>query len=545
MPQTLGPQPVSPLNYCTSAKGLFDDTTRQQMSDAMTAYEKVSALETLALFFHGGLVSKDSGMDGARRLSGPYGATTPPNPGNGLTVESWGNAYPYFFVWESGLFETLQHNLPGIIGEAIFRRIHDIVGQKAVAVIDPAATTPASQAMLLRMPTLTASVTANARPTVTQEDVLEVQRAVEDDPIINAEKRRIASSTLPVHQALLESLASPTRTVQTSSASLMSPDIVSAIAAEEAMHDHAASQNLEAFWNPVSFGTLALGAGKVLVRIVQRYAQERNHNFHNTVIEEIFRQFYVSNIGASVWAEMKRETTEAFGPDPGCVGSAMIQELLRLYESGGNGLNARITLLGHSTGAVYICNFLAAMDEELRGKPYAAQIQFDVIFMAAAVRADIFSQTVAKHGHLIRNFRSFGMHDQLEAAEILVQLDNPPNSTINAVLAQIYTSSLLYFIAGCLEDDDDDTPLVGMERYYTGATPFTLGAFPAVDLVAKFFKLFSNALVHSDTSELVPQPKLGLRSASHHHGGFPGENPVNGSGGTLESVCYLLRTGQY
>lgn len=545
IPMTLEAQHISPLNYCTSANGIFDDTTREQMTEAVDAFEKVCDEKTFAIFFHGGLVSKDRGMDGATRLLGPYAATASPTAGDGLTTETWGNAYPYFFVWESGLFETLQHNLPGIVGEAIFRRINDIVGLKAASVIDPANAVLGSEAMLSRMATLTLTVPANTQPALTQDDIIEVQRAIEDDPIINAEKRRIAESSRPVSLGLTESIGSPTRTVRTSDATLMSPEIVSAIATEEALREHAASQKLDAFWNPVAFGTLALGAGKVLARIVQRYAQKRNHNFHNTVVEEIFRQFYISNIGASVWAEMKRETAEAFGSDSGCVGSAMIEELLRLYESGERGLEARVTLLGHSTGAVYICNFLAAMNAALSAKPYAAKIKFDVVFMAAAVRADVFDRTVSDHGNLIRNFRSFGMHDDLEAAEILVQLDNPPNSTINAVLAQIYTSSLLYFIAGCLEDDDDDTPLVGTERFFTGTAPFIQGAFPSIDGVADFFNRYPNAVVHSDTSGLDPQPNLGLRCASHHHGGFPGENPENGNGGTLESVCYLLRTGAY
>ncbi len=540
LPQTLEAVPISRLNYCTSAMGKFDDTTRGDMSDALSAYAGVAAQKTLAVFFHGGLVSKGHGTDGAERLYGPYAAEAAQTPAAGITADSWGNAYPYFFVWESGLLETLEHNLKGIIDETIFRRMQDLIAQKA-APLDASA----APAALHAMSTLDAAGSAGAAPLITDADIMSLQRAVEDDPDINAEKRKIAETAQPVGQALLQSLDSPTRTVATSSATLMSPDIVNAIVAEEAQRDHATAQGLQALWNPVEFGRLALGAGQVLLRIAQRYRDRRNHSFHNTVVEEIFRQFYVSNIGASVWAEMKRETGQAFGADPNCVGSAMIAELLKLYESGDAGRKARVTLLGHSTGAVYISNFLAAMDAALAGKPYAAEIGFDVIFMAGAVRADVFAATLAKHGHLIRNFRAFAMHDAVEAAEILVQRDEPANTPLNLALAQIYQSSLLYFITGCLEDRDDDTPLVGMERFYTQAPPFVPGAFPDVDAVRAFYAKRPRSVVYSDTSNLDPQPALGLRSASHHHGGFPGENAPNGNGGTLESVCYLLRTGDY
>lgn len=128
---------ISPLNYCTSAKGVFDDTTPAQMHEAMTAYQAVCSEQSLALFFHGGLVPKASGMSQAQQLVGPYSAATDPDA-------KAGNAYPYFFVWESGLAEVLEHNLSGIVAETIFQRIRDIVGAKAQAITNARATTPIS-----------------------------------------------------------------------------------------------------------------------------------------------------------------------------------------------------------------------------------------------------------------------------------------------------------------------------------------------------------------------------------------------------------------
>jgi hypothetical protein len=531
----LPPSQITALNYCTSAKGVFDDTTPQQMQDAMAEYVKVSNEKTLALFFHGGLVDKGAGMTNAQQLLGPYRLANDPN-------EKAGNAYPYFFVWESGLLETLQHNLPGIVSEAIFQRLRDIIGTKAQTVLGAPA--PA-EAMDFRAPTLKLTIPANAARALSAEDISEVEEAVESDPIINAEKRRIAQSARPPDTALAQAVGTAPRQVLTSPVTLLSPEIVSAITAEEAHKDSVTPQGATEFVSPLSFGTLALGAGSVLIRIVQRYATGRNHNFHNTVVEEIFRQYYVANVGWSIWNEMKVETAEAFQGDvEHNVGTAMIAQLIRFYEMGADPKKARITLLGHSTGAVYICNFLAAMDKALAPKDYASQIKFDVIFMAPAVRADFFAATLAAHGHLVRNFRSFEMSDALEGAEILLQIDGA-SPAVNELLGQVYTSSLLYFISGVLEDPDDDTPIDGMQRFFLRNGAFAPGAFADIDAVWNFYGARSKAVVVSDTRALNPQPPLGQRCTSHHHGGFPSDDVAGTPGGTLQSVCYLLRTANY
>jgi len=530
----LQPSQITPLNYCTSAKGVFDDTTAQQMQDAMAEYVKVSHDKTLALFFHGGLVDKASGMTNAQQLLGPYSLASDPN-------EKAGNAYPYFFVWESGLLETLQHNLPGIVSETIFQRLRDIIGAKALTVLGA----PPAQVMAFRAPTLMANIPASAARALSPHDISDVEEAVESDPIINAEKRRIAQSARPPVTALAEAAGTTPRQVVTSPATLLSPEIVGGIVAEEAHRDAVTVEDATELMSPFSFGTLALAAGSVLMRIIQRYSAGRNHNFHNTLVEEIFRQYYVANVGWAVWNEMKVETAEAFqGDAEHNVGTAMIAQLISFYEMGADPKQARITLLGHSTGAVYICNFLAAMDQALAPKDYGSQIKFDVIFMAPAVRVDRFAATLAAHGHLIRNFRSFEMSDDLETAEKLLQVDGA-SPAVNELLGQVYTSSLLYFISGVLEDPDDDTPVDGMQRFFLRNGAFVPGAFADIDAAWNFYGSRSNAVIASDTSALSPQPPLGQRCTSHHHGGFPSDDIEGTPGGTLQSVCYLLRTANY
>src|SRR5262249_2626863 len=66
--------------------------------------------------------------------------------------------------------------------------------------------------------------------------------------------------------------------------------------------------------------------------------------------------------------------------------------------------------------------------------------------------------------------------------------------------------------------------------------PFQPGAVPPIDAVANFFDSVPNSLVRSETSAGAA---IGLRCSARHHGGFPTDPQ------TLESVCYLLRTGAF
>jgi hypothetical protein len=116
---------------------------------------------------------------------------------------------------------------------------------------------------------------------------------------------------------------------------------------------------------------------------------------------------------------------------------------------------------------------------------------------------------------------------------------------VNELLAQVYTSSLLYFISGSLEDPDDDTPVDGMQRFFMRNGAFGPGAFADIDAVWNFYGSRPHAVIASDTSTLNPQPPLGQRCTSHHHGGFPSDDVAGTPGGTLQSVCYLLRTADY
>src|SRR5690606_32961914 len=96
----------------------------------------------------------------------------------------------------------------------------------------------------------------------------------------------------------------------------------------------------------------------------------------------------------------------------------------------------RITLVGHSTGAIYICNLLKAAAQ------HVPDLHFDVIFEAPAVTHALLAETAAEHASRVRKFRQFAMGDEREIGDTLVPV--------------IYRSSLLYFVSGMLEHEPDE-----------------------------------------------------------------------------------------
>ncbi|MCK4513559.1 hypothetical protein KAW64_17545, partial [bacterium] len=91
------------LNYIhTGANGVLkhpDEAGLRHMCTALAEADKV------VLYFHGGLVDHDAGMEICRKLDPEFRKA---------------EAIPAFFVWESGFFETVKNNLGEIAKEEIF-----------------------------------------------------------------------------------------------------------------------------------------------------------------------------------------------------------------------------------------------------------------------------------------------------------------------------------------------------------------------------------------------------------------------------------------
>ncbi len=365
----------------------------------MAEYAKVWGTTTLALYFHGGLVDKATGLQWAGELIGPYSSH----------AESGGSAYPYFFVWESGVHET----------EGAWHAMCDLLGDR-------------------------------------------------------------------IHPSVLL------------------PD--------------------------------------TRQRIRDRFHTGRDHGMPNTEIEELLRQpgprGRVTDEFRTVWGRMTAATACAFqGPPATHVGSKMIEQLAGQFWD--KGKYPHITLLGHSAGAIHICEFLEAVEKRVKTRSDREQITFDVVFMAPAVRVNRFARTLTRARRRIARLRTFGLGDVRESADPLV-----PTLT----LSWVYTRSLLYFIAGVCEDDGGDTPLLGMERFFAGTRQYTPRECAAIARV-KHFLWHENEPRRVVWSPADDGP--GLQCGATRHGGAAGEAQMfrddcfPWEAKTLRSICYLLRTGDY
>lgn len=471
--------------------------------------KRAAASPVVVLHIHGGLVKESSGRDTATRLCPVYQAA---------------GAFPVFFVWEAGLFETLRNNLGEIAQEAFFqllwKRVAKIVSRKT-------AQTDGQRA-------------ASALPLV---DTSSIERAIEESLVrdsagadrvdqlarnepavqLTAELSELEQAQLELDlqvdaELLLEvrSISNGMRTPADIQADEQSRGAAPVRASSHTLMDPAAIGTLVDRPDPGARGVVSvLKVAKAVVmiaaRVIARMVRNRDHGLHATIVEEILREFYLANAGGAIWELMKQDTADCFKNDPDVFGGTCFLDALA-QEMQAQQTSPRIVVVGHSTGAVFISHFVDAAAARL---PATADI--GIIFLAPASRFELTAATLAAHPNRIRAVRSFGMKDAVEQADRLVPV--------------LYPHSLLYFVSGVVEHGDD-VPLVGMARFHDTAH-FPAARFPEVEQVRAFLQGQNNGTVWST----VQNAGVGINSMSEHHGDFDND-PT-----TLVSVQDMIRSG--
>lgn len=485
---------ITKLNYVNLKNGKFDSTSPVNMVEMFQAMRDGGSGDNIVVHFHGGLVSENAGMETAEKLLPTYRAA---------------DAYPVFFVWEAGLFEVIGHNLKEIAGERIFNKLVTKVTKYALAKLSG---DDGGRSVRLEVPD-EAEVEAELRRVgdgaVPYADIMPNTSAA----LLSRDERAQFSAELKgdndltmIVQEIANGLQDPAEvgidgtrgfTIRTSASTLMSPEVLgpmqrSPVVAERGL---------------VTSVRLIKGALSVLTKVLLRFIKDTDHGLHATVVEEVLREFYLANVGRIVWSEMKKDTADAFGDDSSQYGgTAFIEGLRKLDEEG---QRPRVVLVGHSTGAVYICHFLKKAHELL-----PPDFKFDVVYLAPALTFQLFAATLTDCGDRIRLFRSFGMKDSVEKADKLVPV--------------LYPHSLLYFVSGVVEAEVD-MPLVGMQRYYSAEGPY---AREEIVLVNNFLEDRGLKPIWSISDEAAPD---GFRTASESHGGFDDD------GETMKSIQTILR----
>lgn len=459
----------------------------------------------IVIHFHGGLVPYNRGMDIAKELYDVY--------------KIHGKGYPIFFVWESGLLETLTNNFSEIAKEAFFRlawkRIEAIVKRKfeqgpmdRAAFTLPVTDTDAhNQAIDVFLDTADRTLllgTEIAVPDGLAElsnfESLALENELALDGPLTLEIQKISNALLePIE--VEEQIRSRSPRVQGSSVTLMDP----------AALDKLVQRPEPGHRGIISTARMIKAVVAIAARVVRRFVQKRHHGFHATVVEEILRELYLANVGEAVWNIMKKDTTDSFHNDARVYGGTALLDAFRRKIDPAR--PPRITLIGHSTGAIYISEFLDKASSLLPDS-----VKYDVIFLAPASTFQLTAETLKAHKHLIPHFRMFTMKDAHEKEDQLVKY--------------LYPCSLLYFISGVLEGGED-VPIVGMARYYDRAL-FPDPYFPAIKEVRDYVCNEDSRAVWSTTDD---QAGEGRRSTSLHHGDF------DNNGKTRESLAHILAQG--
>jgi alpha/beta hydrolase family protein DUF900 len=258
---------------------------------------------------------------------------------------------------------------------------------------------------------------------------------------------------------------------------------------------------------------LALGvAVKAFIGALRRFNRGRDHGFYPTAVEEVAKAIFAAELlGRFAWDAIKKDTRDAFQSDDNLYGgSALLAELEKIQHQNGW---PRIVLIGHSAGAIFVCEMLKAAAK----RAALSDLKFEVVLLAPACTFRLIDDTFTLAPDRISKFRCFAMSDELEQRD--------------RMLGNLYPRSLLYFVSGVLEKDPDE-PLFGMQRFHSRTHPFDDAAFPNIKRVLDNLHQHQNAWVWS-----ISSAGTGLNCSCRTHGGFDEEAT------TMESVKHILQHG--
>ncbi|MDP2234508.1 MAG: hypothetical protein Q8K89_12790 [Actinomycetota bacterium] len=519
------------LHYIHTKNGCFSKDTLTSADDIDAMLDEFFSNPPdsgLVIHFHGGLVPLSQGAKMGSSLTKTYGD---------------GNAFPVFFAWESGALETVVNNLRDISNEKIFRELLRkaleyalkrvgvgmvVQGFSRSAIQPDEVTTQVDKwfSQELASPPFDDLDMLDAQPThtFTYKGLSLLEDDAADDAALLEEIKLDAAADERLHKALDElrdGLAD--RAVSQHSAVFATKGPIVTLMDPEAIAGLVGPTTDKVHFGLLEPITVALTLFKLTKRVLGRLSSGRDHGVFTTTMEEIYRQLYVGAVGqALLWNQMKKDTADAFShkvqPDCEPGGTMFLQKLEARLKDGD--LIPRITLVGHSTGAIYICNFLAAADAVLD-----QNVKFDVVLLAPAVGFAQFSETMRKHSSRLNSpgIRSFGMSDELELKDVMAR------GFLGAALGRLaYPRSLLYFVSGLLEDEAD-LPLLGMQRFFDNEETYDAHGFPDVVWGRKFL---ANSTVWSEADQ-----GPGRCTEAHQHGAFDEDEA------TLGSLVDILRNG--
>jgi hypothetical protein len=501
------------------------DVSSSQDVDSIVTQASADPRKHLILHFHGGLVSKTAGLEIAQRLSERY-----QNAG-----------HPIFFVWESGAFEAIRNNIKELAHEPVFKQLirklleyalQRLGGTNGARSFAPAATNVEEVRATLN------HFYANPAP-----DTIPYKGFV---PFSGETQARAATLGISTEEIEIDLQADPEFLAALASLPDIPPGMRNAllpapVVERRSLFSEVASEKLSEAPGRRGFVTTFKAAWllkDILKNVLIRYRNGRDHGLYATIVEEIARNFKLSGSNLNEWGKalqwnrMKQDCDDAFGDDRNLYAGTAL--LARLSDRCDRGLHfKRITLIGHSTGAIYICSLLDAA-----ARHFDASVQFDIVFLAPAISHESFAKALGKHKSRIRNFRMFAMKDEWER-EDQVWGDDHALDEGRDLRRYIYPSSLLYLVSGILESrtypdgsvrDEADVPILGVERFLAWKAVYPDSDFPEVGAVRNWLGTHASPAVWSLDDNVNP----GMSCGSKDHGYFDND------AATLRSLSHIL-----
>ena len=503
-------------HYLVSRQGTFDTsgsphaTTQADLDSLFATLATDKNRDRLVLHFHGGLVDFESGMLAAEDITKLY-ADVP--------------AYQVFFLWQTALFDILSEetfldaicpNISQAFNDPFFQqvllRVTQFVKGKVDAtnggVIDRWLDLPSKEEVLQELHNPKdgqepySDIDSTALPEDTRlnkhEEHIFREHLMHNDPVL----KQHAHDLVTQHAPAARKENTPAKATRDTTPTTTPPFSQAFIAHFLTEIRDVALEDIEQIANFFIIGRCIT----VLKRVLDRFAQRRDHGVFPTIVEEILREFFIGTVGKEVWDGIKKEAADTFAASPTCTGTAFLRGLKAFCD---NNPNAHITLVGHSAGGTYICEFLQHAHEFL-----PQNVTFEVILLAPANSYKLFSDTLKTYQSRIQAVRIFAMSDELEQKD--------------ALIPGVYPLSLLYLVSGILEDEPD-MPILGMQRYFTDKAPYTL---PDVQVTFSYLNKYQTSHIWSLSSG-----GDGISSDAKSHATFYSEKV------TMDSVKYAIEHG--
>lgn len=400
--------------------------------DRIIAHLEQHQLDRIGIYLHGGLVDEQAGMAGAERFRQVFA-------GAGLHGIS--------LVWETGWWETIQKNLTTVFSTKLFQWLVEKVIEKLLQQFTGLGAKGPGGAQvkgadLLQDASVDIEFANQARRQLEAKSALDLEKwrkEWEGELELDIEADQQFQQWYLDQDQRTELFDDPTLSLESDT--------------------HAPRDKAGITWLAV-----ASKLASIAYRVGTRFWNGRDHGLHATTVEEVFREFYLTDLLKTLeWDNMKLAAREMWLPNEGLsdlsqhVGTYFLDQLIALKQRR-PGLT--IDLVAHSAGAIVTCALFAVLR-----KRYAEQIALrNVIFLAPASTSLLFHAQMLQGSPLFSNFYLFTMPDELERRDAVMR-------PAHASLQVVYPSSLLYVVSGMFEEEVD-APLLGMIRFSSGQRPF-------------------------------------------------------------------------